>query len=215
MHIPDGFIAPHMYLPAYGLAAGLWAYGVRRLRNALQEETIPRLAVLTAFSFVVMMIMVPLPGGTSAHVTGIALLALLFGVWTAFISVSLVLMIQALLFGSGGVTALPLNALAMGMVGSTVAWYSYLLLRRLHQDLALILAGWLSVNVSALLLALALGLQPTIAHTADGQPLFFPFGLSITLPAVMIPHALIGIGDGALTLLMWRFARRRGWIPQP
>ena len=215
MHIPDGFIAPEMYLPAYGVAAGLWTYGLRRLQAGLGEETIPRLAVLTAFSFVVMMVMVPLPGGTSAHATGIALLAILFGVWTAFMAVSLVLLLQALLFGGGGVTALPVNALAMGMVGSMVAWYTYRLLRPVNEGFAVVAAGWLSINVSALLVALALGLQPVIAHGEDGQPLFFPFGLSVTLPAVMLPHAVIGIGEGVLTLLMWRFIRRRGWFLEP
>jgi cobalt/nickel transport system permease protein len=215
MHIPDGFIAPQMYLPAYAVAAAFWAYGLRRLRNALREEMIPRLAVLTAFSFVAMMVMLPLLGGTSVHATGVALLALLFGVWTAFVSVSLVLLLQALLFGAGGVTSLPVNALALGLVGSAVAWAAYRMLRQIHQGFALVAAGWLSVNASALLLALALGLQPVIAHTEDGQPLFFPFGLSVTLPAVMIPHALIGIGEGILTLLMWRFVDRRGWFAQP
>jgi cobalt/nickel transport system permease protein len=214
MHIPDGFIAPQMYLPAYGVAAALWTVGLRRLRSALREEMIPRLAVLTAFSFVAMMVMLPLPGGTSAHATGIAVLALLFGIWTAFVSVSLVLLLQALLFGAGGVTALPVNAPALGLVGSAVAWVAYHLLRGAHEGFALVAAGWLSVNASALLMALALGLQPMIAHTQEGHPLFFPFGLSVTLPAVMIPHALIGVGEGILTLLMWRFVERRGWFAQ-
>jgi cobalt/nickel transport system permease protein len=212
MHIPDGFIAPQMYLPAYGVAAGLWTYGARRLRAGLREETIPRLAVLTAFSFAVMMVMVPMPGGTSAHATGIALLAIVFGIWTAFVSISLVLLLQALLFGAGGVTALALNALAMGLVGSAAARYAYLLLRRVREGVALVTAGWVSANASALLMALALGVQPLIAHAEDGQPLFFPFGLSITLPAVMIPHALVGIGEGALTLLMFRLLSQRGWV---
>lgn len=214
MHIPDGFIAPQMYLPAFGVAAGLWAHGLRKLKAVLEEETIPRLAVLTAFTFVVMMVMVPLPGGTSAHASGIALLAILFGVWTSFIAVSLVLLLQALLFGGGGVTALPVNALAMGLAGSVTAWYSYKMLRPVHEGFALVAAGWLSVNVAALLVALVLGVQPLIAHREDGQPLFFPFGLSVTLPAVMAPHALIGIGEGVLTLFMWRFVQRRGWFPQ-
>jgi cobalt/nickel transport system permease protein len=213
MHIPDGFIAPQMYLPAYGVAAGLWAYATRRLRSALREETIPRLAVLTAFCFVVMMVMVPLPGGTSAHATGIPLLALLFGVWTTFISVSLVLLLQALLFGAGGVTSLALNAVAMGLVGAAAARYGYGMLRHIHDGTGLVAAGWLSVNASALIMALALGLQPVIAHAEDGQPLFFPLGLSITLPAVMGTHALIGIGEGVLTLLVFRLLRERGWTP--
>jgi cobalt/nickel transport system permease protein len=87
-------------------------------------------------------------------------------------------------------------------VGGAVVWW------------ARFAAGWLSVNVAALLLALVLGLQPIIAHTEEGHPLFFPFGLSVTLPAVMIPHALIGVGEGVLTLLMWRFVERRGWFAE-
>ncbi len=214
MHIPDGFIAPQMYLPAYGVAGGLWAYGVRRLRASMEDETIPRLAVLTAFCFVAMMVMVPLPGGTSAHVTGVAMLAILFGVWMAFLSVSLVLLIQALLFGSGGITALPINALAIGMAGGAAAWCAFGLLKHVHEGFALVVAGWLSVNLSALLVAIALGVQPLIAHRADGSPLFFPFGLSVTLGAVMVPHLIIGVGEGVLTLLMYRFVKQRGWFPE-
>jgi len=213
MHIPDGFIAPQMYLPAYGVAAGFWSYALRRLRARLEEELIPRLAVLTAFCFVAMTVMIPLPGGTSAHITGVAILALLFGVWTAFLAVSLVLLLQAFLLGAGGVTSLPVNALAMGLVGASAAWVGYRLMRSFHEGAALVAAGWLSVNVPALLIALALGLQPVIAHAADGQPLFFPFGPSITIPAVMLPHAVIGIGEGVITLLVVRFVRRRGWFP--
>jgi cobalt/nickel transport system permease protein len=208
MHIPDGFIAPHMYLPLYGGAAGAWAYGVRQLRRSLDDRTLPLVAALTAFSFVVMMIMVPLPGGTTAHASGIAILAIVFGVWTAFLCISMVLLLQALLFGDGGITSLPLNALAMGLVGSATALGCYRLIHRWRENAALFVAGWASTNASALVLAIALGLQPVIASDASGQPLFFPFGLSITLPAVMIPHALLGVGEGLLTLSLVRFVRQ-------
>ena len=75
MHIPDGFISPRFFVPAYAVAAGCWACAVRRLRRDLPEEAIPRLAVLTALAFVLMMVAIPLPGGTSVHATGVALLA--------------------------------------------------------------------------------------------------------------------------------------------
>ena len=205
MHIPDGFIAPQMYLPLYGGAAGVWAYGVRRLRRTLDDRTLPLVAALTAFAFVLMMIMVPLPGGTTVHASGIAILAIVFGVWTSFLCISMVLLLQALLFGDGGITSLPLNALAMGLAGSATAFWCYRLIRGWRENVALFVAGWASVNVAALLLAIALGLQPLIASDAAGQPLFFPFGLSITLPAVMIPHALIGVAEGLLTIAVARF----------
>jgi cobalt/nickel transport system permease protein len=211
MHIPDGFITPKMYIPAYAVAAGLWIYGARRVKARFDEKTIPMVAVVTALAFVLMMIIIPLPGGTSAHATGIALLAVLFGVWISFLSVSLVLLIQALLFGIGGITTLPIGALAMGLVGSTAAAAGYVSLRRWSEKAALFTAGWLSVALPALLLAIALGVQPTLAHRSDGTPLFFPFGLEITLPAVTIPHLLIGVAEGLLTVFVYQLiVRLRG-----
>lgn len=211
MHIPDGFIAPQMYLPLYGLAAGLWAHGAKRIGQELDEAGLPWLASLTAASFAMSFIALPLPGGTSAHVTGVALLAVCFGLWPAFMAASLVYIIQALVFGDGGLTTLPLNALAMGFTGALGARGMYRLFRHRHHDLGLFLAGWLGLVLSALLLALALGVQPLIARSLTGSPRYFPFGLEITLPALLIPHALLGLGEGVLTLLGWRLvARLRG-----
>lgn len=201
MHLPDGFISPQTYLPAYGLAAGLWWLAARRLRRTLDADTLPWLAAATALAFVLMMLALPLPGGSSVHATGVALLAVNFGVWTAFLAISLVLTMQALLFGMGGVTALAVNALALGLIGSAVAWFVWRTLKPLHEPTALILAGWLSVVLPATLIAIILGIQPAIAHDAAGRPLFFPLGLAVTLPAVLIPHALLGIGEGLLTWL--------------
>jgi cobalt/nickel transport system permease protein len=208
MHIPDGFLSPQTWLPAYAVCAGLWYAGGRRLRASLDEDSLPHLATLTALSFVLMMIALPLPGGSTAHASGIALLAAAFGVWTAFLAVSLVLAMQALLFGDGGITALPVNALAMGLAGSLAGYWSWRLLRRFNETLALFAAGWLSVMLAAFLLATALGIQPRIAHDATGRPLFFPFGLAVTLPAVLVPHALIGLGEGLLTVLGYRYLTR-------
>lgn len=208
MHIPDGFIAPQLYLPLYAVAVPVWAYALRQVRCSLDERGIPLLAVVTALAFVLSMIAIPLPGGTTVHATGIGLLAVLFGVWTAFVSLSLVFLMQALLFGDGGITALPLNALAMGLAGSSVAVGVYRLLKAHNERLAVFLAAALAVLVAALLVALALGLQPLIAHRPDGTPLFFPFGLRITLPAVVLPHLVVAIGEGVLTVLMVGFVTR-------
>lgn len=201
VHIPDGFLSPQTYLPAYAICAGLWWLGLRRLRRELDADTLPYIAMLTALSFLLMMLSLPLPGGTTVHALGIALLAVNFGVWTAFLAVSLVLAMQALLFGVGGITALAVNALAMGLVGSVSAWLAWRAISTIHVPTALILAGWVSVTAPALLLAVVLGLQPSIAHDNAGRPLFFPFDLAITLPTVMIPHILLGLGEGVLTWL--------------
>lgn len=210
MHIPDGFIAPKVYLPAYAVAAVLWIAAIRRVHRRLAEETIPQLAVMTAVAFVLMMVAIPLPGGTSVHASGIGMLAVVFGGWTAFLAISLVLLLQAVVFGEGGVTALPLNALAMGIVGSWTAVAAYRSLRRLNEWAGLFIAGYCAVNAAAVLLAVVLGIQPAIAHRPDGTPLFFPFSLRTTLPAVVIPHLLVGVGEGLLTVMAYRLMRRPG-----
>ncbi|MFN2372115.1 MAG: energy-coupling factor ABC transporter permease [Candidatus Krumholzibacteriia bacterium] len=202
MHIPDGFLAPQVYGPAYGAAGVLWAVGLRRLRRRLDPAALPRLAVATAAAFALMLVTLPLPGGTTVHVSGVGMIAALFGVWQGFLALSLVFLMQALMFGDGGVTALPVNALAMGMGGSLAAVGVLRLAGRGRTGL--FLAGWCGTVVPAVLVALVLGLQPLVARAADGTPLFFPFGWAVTLPAVVIPHLAVGVADGIVTVLAWR-----------
>lgn len=211
MHIPDGFLSPQTYLPAYALAAGAWAWAARDLRANLNEATVPRLAMLTALAYGMGLVMVPIPGGTSGHALGVALIALVFGVRPAFIAYSGVLLLQSLLFGAGGITAFAVNALAIGLGGAVTAVAVRKLLRGLGDTVSIAVAAWASVVLPGLLVALVLGVQPLIAHRPDGTPLFFPFGLAITLPAVLIPHLLIGLGEAVLTVLVLRYASARKW----
>lgn len=212
MHIPDGFLSPQTYLPAYVIAAGAWIWAGRGIKQQLNETTVPRLAMLTALAYGLSLIMLPLPGGTSGHALGVALLALMFGIRSAYISYSLVLLLQALLFGAGGITALAVNALTMGLFGAAVAVAAKRLLSRAGDTVAVGIAAWLSVVLPSVLIALVLGIQPLIARRADGSPLFFPFDLSITLPAVIVPHLIIGIGEAVLTVLIWRYAKGKKWV---
>ena len=212
MHIPDGFLSPQTYLPAYAIAAGAWAWSVKGLREKLDETTVPRLAMLTALAYGLGLVMVPIPGGTSGHALGVAILALIFGVRSAFIAYSVVLLLQSLLFGAGGITALAVNSLAMGLLGSVSAVATYRVLHKAGDILAVFVAAWVSVVVSGVIVALVLGMQPLVAHTSDGSPLFFPFGLSIALPAILIPHMIIGLAEAMLTVLVWRYAKARKWV---
>ena len=200
MHVPDGFLAPQTWVPAYAVSAGLWTWGARRTQ--LDARTLPQLGVLTAVAFVLMMLSIPIPGGSTIHFTGVGVLAVLHGGWTAFLCVSLVLAMQAALFGAGGITALPVSALAMGFVGGMSAALVYRALRRWRQRVALFVAAWISVVLPALCMAVVLGMQPLLGADAEGRPLYFPFGLAVTLPAVVGPHLLVGIGEGVLTVLM-------------
>lgn len=212
MHIPDGFLSPQTYLPAYAVAAGAWAWAARGLRERLDETTIPRLAMLTALAYGLGLVMVPLPGGTSGHALGVAILALIFGIRPAFLAYSLVLLLQSLLFGAGGITALPVNALAIGLVGAGAAMAAKRLLTGINETAAVAVAAWLSVVLPSAVVAVVLGLQPLMAHQTDGTPLFFPFGPEITLPAVLLPHLAIGVGEAVLTVLIWRYAMSRKWL---
>jgi len=211
MHIPDGFLSPETFIPTWALAVGCWSWAARGLRTRIDETTLPRLAMLTALAYALGLIMLPLPGGTSGHALGVALLALLFGIRLAFLSYSLVLLLQALLFAAGGITALGVNALAIGLAGSATAVAVHRLLRGAYEPLAVVVAAYASVLASAVLIGLALGLQAHIAYDAAGRPLYFPFSFHIVLPAIVVPHLFIGLGEAALTLVVWRYARARGW----
>lgn len=213
MHIPDGFLSPRLFIPSYGAAVILWGYALRRVRRLLNEETLPWIGVLSALSFVLMTFSIPLPGGSSVHATGVPLLAILFGGWVSFLCVSIVLVLQTLVVGEGGITALAVNALAMGLAGSMTARLVYMAVRRWNGSLAIFLAAFLSILVQAVLTATALGLQPLIAHDASGRPLFFPFGMETVLPAVLIPHVWVAIAEGMFTVFACGLIARRHSIP--
>lgn len=209
MHIPDGLIAPQVYLAAYAVAAPAWAYAVRKVARDFDETLIPRLAVLTALAFVLTTVMIPLPGGTSGHIIGVGLLALAFGIWPAFLAYSLVLVLQSLLFGAGGITVLAINALAMGLAGAAVTVGVHRLLVGWRRPVAVIAGVWSGVVVAAVLVALVLGIQPHMGTDAGGQPLFFPFGPAVTLPVIVIPHLVIGAGEAVLTWMVLSVTERR------
>lgn len=204
MHIPDGFISPQTYIPAIAISAALLALAYRKIE--LDAQKIPLIAGVSAISFVMMLIAIPFPGGTTMHLGGVAIISLLFGPWIAFSSVSLVLLIQALLFGEGGITSYPINIIAIAFIGSFSSYYSYKLLSSFSKNGAMLVAGWASIFLSSVVIAFVLGIQPLIA-SVDGTPLYFPFGLSVTLPSVIIPHILLGIAEGLVTLSGVKFLR--------
>jgi cobalt/nickel transport system permease protein len=193
MHVPDGFLAPTLTVPAYALAVPLWIWSGRKHFGAAQVDVLPAVGALTAVAFVLQTLMIPLPGGTSTHLVGASLLALLRGPLVAFVCESLVLLIQALFFGAGGITVLGVNALAIGLAGPTVAWLLWKLLRRFPR-LGAGLAGYLGFQVSGLAVACVLGLQ----HWLDPGQLPTPF--SVALVAMMAPGLLItGVVEGLYT----------------
>ncbi len=209
MHIPDGYLSPETYIAGYAVAVPLLAYSVRKLKKELNENSLPLVATLTALSFLVMMINVPIPGGTSGHAIGTAVISILFNPWIAFLSLSIVLLIQALVFGDGGITAWAIASLGMGFLAAFTASFIYKLFYRLNKNIALFLAGWFSIVVASLFVAVVLGIQPMIAHDEKGNPLFFPFDLKITIPAIVGSHMLyFGVIEGIYTLTVFKFLEK-------
>jgi cobalt/nickel transport system permease protein len=203
MHLPDGFLSPQLSLPAWAVAAPLWAWAARRHFGREAAESLPVLGSLTALAFVVQTIMIPVPGGTSTHLTGVTLLALLYGPLAAFACESLVLLVQALFFGAGGVTVLGVNALAMGLAGPLAGWLAWRLLRPLSGKVALFTAGWLGMQVSTLAVAGALALQ----HRLDPQ--LFPVAPAVTLVAMLVPSLTVtGVVEGLYTVFALSLVRK-------
>ena len=204
MHIPDGYLAPVVYGASYALAIPLWAIAFKKLKNSLDEETLPLIASLSALSFIVMMFNIPVPGGTSGHALGVALIAMIFSPWIGFLSISLVLFIQALIFGDGGLTSFAANSLGMGFFGAFSAYFVYQKTKDLKY--APFLAGWVSAVASSIFIAVILGIEPSLGVDGTGKPLYFPFGLDVTIPAIVGSHILFfGIVEGIFTQLTFKF----------
>lgn len=203
MHVPDGFLSPQLTLPAYAVSAPLWAWAARRHFGARAADALPAMGALTALAFVVQLVRIPVPGGTSTHLVGATLLALVFHPLAAFVCETLVLAVQALFFGAGGVTTLAVNALAMGLVGPGVAWLVQRAARRAGERPAAFAAAWAGTQASSLAVALVLGLQHALS------PRYFPIPLPAVLAATMLPSLLVtGVVEGAYTVAALALLRK-------
>lgn len=215
MHIPDGYLSPATCGTMYIVSAPFWVVAVQRVRKVLNHRTVPALAMFSAFTFILMMFNVPLPGGTTGHAVGGTLVAIVLGPWAAVISVSVVLAIQALLFGDGGLTTFGANCFNMAVVLPMVGYFIYKVIsgnsdisssRRL---VGAIVGSYLGIIAASLVAGLELGIQPLIAHAADGTPLYAPYGLNIAIPAMAIGHlAIAGPVEAIVTGLVFFYLQR-------
>ena len=206
MHIPDGYLSPQTCAALYVAATPFWFAAGRRVRKVVTSRYVPLVSIGATYCFLIMMFNVPIPDGTTAHAVGGVLIACMLGPWAAVIAVSTALLIQALLFGDGGVLAFGANAFNMAIVMPltgyavyrAVAGNSSLVSRR--RAIAAGFGGYVGLNLSALFAAVEFGLQPGLFHRADGTPLYSPFYISQTIPTMMFSHLLIaGVVEFALT----------------
>jgi cobalt/nickel transport system permease protein len=193
MHIPDGFLSLAVAIIFWVLAVTAVGYALSRVRTELNERQVPVMGVLAAVIFAGQMLNFSVSGGTSGHLLGATLAVILLGPWPALLVMTCVVSVQALIFQDGGLLALGANIFNMGVVGVFVAWGAYQLVRRLTPDtrwsrlLAGFLAGWFSIEIASLVAALQLALSGTSPA-------------NIAVPAMGGIHALIGLGEGLITL---------------
>lgn len=189
MHIPDAFIPLPQAAVYWIIALVFIALSLRWARKEMKEEKVPLVAILAAGIFAIQAINVPIPWGTSGHMMGAALAAIVLGSpFAAVFILTLVLIVQGVLFGDGGITVMGANIINMGVIGGFVGYYSYRGLYPLFKSpyAPAFIAGWLSLFVAALVTAVEMAVAGT-----------FPLGLGLFTMGLY--HAVIGIIEGTIT----------------
>jgi cobalt/nickel transport system permease protein len=218
MHIPDGYLSPQTYLPLYGVFIGFTAITLKKVKKELNTKTVPFLGMAAAFSFLIMMFNIPIPGGTTGHAVGAAIIAILLGPWIASISVCIALIIQALVFADGGITSLGANCFNMGIVMPFVAYFVFKILSGKSENpnrkiISAFFAGYLSLCIASVITAVEFGIQPLIAVGVDGNPLYSPYPLKVALPAMAFEHFLLfGFIEGLVTSLIYKYFLKNDWL---
>lgn len=202
MHIPDGFLSLPVSLATWVVSIGLIALALNRVKTDYQDRTVPLMGVCAAFIFAAQMINFPIPGGTSGHLLGGTLAGVLLGPWAGTLVMTVVFIVQAMLFQDGGLTVLGANIFNMGLIGTFGGYYLYKTIRWAlgfnrwgSMAVATAVTAWTSVVVGALFCALELAISGTVP-------------LTVALTAMVGWHILIGIGEALITLVaisyVWR-----------
>ena len=211
MHIPDNYLSPASCAVLAVAAAPVVGLSITKVKAQLKEnkELAPMLGIAASLSFLLMMFNVPIPGGTTAHAVGGVLLSILIGPYAASLALSVALFLQALLFGDGGILALGANIFNMAIAMPFVGYAVYHFFRKQNHETAGVLVGsYVGINVAAFLTAIELGIQPIIA-TQGGEPLYNPYGLAVTIPAMMVTHLTIaGAVEVFFTYVIYRFVKQ-------
>ncbi|MDP2942759.1 MAG: energy-coupling factor ABC transporter permease [Candidatus Omnitrophota bacterium] len=197
MHIPDGFLAVNTWAPTWLISIGGLGYCVKKASRILRERAIPLMGVMAAFIFVAQMLNFPVMGGTSGHLIGSVLAAVLLGPYAAAVVIAVVLIAQCLIFQDGGLTSLGANILNMSLMGSLGGYLIYNIIRRFVSGFKGMIAGaavasWASVVIAACACAVELAISGTTP-------------LSVAFPAMAFVHAVIGIAEALITCMILAF----------
>jgi cobalt/nickel transport system permease protein len=196
LHIPDGFINAPVSILFLAISAFFVFLALRGAKNQLDEKVAPLAGLAAVFIFAMQMINFPVAAGTSGHLIGGALAAILIGPWAGVLAVTVVLIVQALVFADGGLTAIGLNVFIMAVLATLGAWYIFRLLQKIFSKnrigflSATAIASYLSVPISAIGFTLQFALGGAAAITLDK-----------VLIAMIGVHSVIGIGEAIITVL--------------
>ena len=218
MHIPENYLSPATCAVMGAAMVPVWTHAVKKVNIELPKEKIPLIGVGASFSFLGMMFNVPLLGGSTGHAVGGTLIALLFGPNAACIAVSIALLLQAIIFGDGGVLAFGANCFNMAFVLPYMGYGIYRLILKLAGGqkakertgyIAAAVGSYLGLNAAAFCAAVEFGIQPLLFHDAAGHALYCPYDLSVSIPAMMIPHlAVAGIVEAIFTVAVFAFVKK-------
>lgn len=197
MHIPDGFLDLSVCIITYLITLVFWVFAFRRMKKVLSDRQIPLMATLTAMFFAAQMMNYPIIGGTTAHLLGGPILAITLGPYAGLVSMTIILLIQALFFGDGGITTFGANVWNMGIIGVFIPYIIFLLVTKIVQNKngPLIGAFW-GAFVGDVLAAIFAGFELGLST------LSFPYSVSIAVTAMAIHHSFMGIGEGIVTAII-------------
>ncbi|MGD6852042.1 MAG: energy-coupling factor ABC transporter permease [Candidatus Bathyarchaeia archaeon] len=197
MHIPDGFLTLYVAIPAFIITILFWGISVKKIK--LTEQQVPIMGLLTALFFAAMMMNYPILGGTTAHLLGGATIGLILGPFAGCISITIILVLQAFLFGDGGLTTLGANVLNMGIIGIFVPCLIFLVANKVFKLKAMtsIFATiFISAFVGDVLAAISAGTELGLSTPV------FQYGLSIAVPAMAVNHSIIGAAEGIVAVII-------------
>lgn len=213
MHIPENYLSPQTCGVLAAAMVPVWGICIHKVKTELPKQKIALMGAFGAFSFISMMFNIPIPGGTTGHAVGGTLIATLLGPYAACLSVSVALLLQALIFGDGGILAFGANcfnmAFVLPFVGYAISIFFKKHLKTNGDLVGCAVGGYAGINAAALCAAIEFGIQPMLFRDAAGNALYCPYGLNVSIPAMMIGHLTIfGIAEVVFTVAVYAFVKK-------
>ncbi len=208
MHIGEGLLDLSILIPLWIIVLGYGAISLFKIRKSVKTDQVAIISVITAMVFAFQMLNFPILTGTSGHLIGFVLMAIFFSPTTAFIMISVILVIQAFVFADGGIIALGANMFNMG-IATLLGYFIYWIIRKKFSTneaegsntkpllIATFFGGYFSVIFASIICGIEIGISDN-----------FPFGIGVTIPTMLIYHSLIGIGEGLITMMVVSFFQK-------